>query len=190
MLPELKNGDALLLVDPQNDFCPGGSLPVPDGDAVMPVLNRWADAARAAGVPIFVSRDWHPARKTHFKEFGGVWPPHCVIGTHGAAFHPELRVPPKATVVSKGMGEAEDAYSAFQARDDSGTLLAGLLHQRSVRRLYVMGLATDYCVKASAISGIEAGLQVTVVPDGMRAVNLQPNDGDAAVAEMRKAGVN
>jgi nicotinamidase/pyrazinamidase len=189
MEPSLQVGDALLLVDPQNDFCPGGSLPVPDGDAVMPVLNRWADVARAAGVPIFVSRDWHPQRTTHFKEFGGVWPPHCVMGTRGAEFHPELRVPPEATVISKGMGEAEDAYSAFQARDDAGALLAELLRRRSVRRLYVMGLATDYCVKASAVGGIEAGLHVTVVPDGMRAVNLQPNDGDQAVAEMRQAGV-
>lgn len=190
MEPSLQVGDALLLVDPQNDFCPGGSLPVPDGDAVMPVLNRWADAARATGVPIFVSRDWHPARTRHFKEFGGVWPPHCVMGSRGAEFHPALRVPREATVMSKGMGEAEDAYSAFQARDESGTLLAELLRERSIRRLYVMGLATDYCVKASAIGGIEAGLRVTVVPEGMRAVNLQPHDGEHAVAEMRQAGVD
>ena len=85
MLPELKNGDALLLVDPQNDFCPGGSLPVPDGDQVMPVLNAWAEAAARAGIPIYVSRDWHPPRTTHFKELGGVWPPHCIAGAASGA---------------------------------------------------------------------------------------------------------
>src|SRR5437868_8766178 len=127
MVPRFESGDALLLVDPQNDFCPGGSLPVPEGDQVMPVLNEWSAAAEIAGSPIFISRDRHPARTTHFKEFGGVWPPHCVAGTHGADFHPLLRVPSTAVIVSKGMGEAEDAYSAFQARDDRDRLLAALL---------------------------------------------------------------
>ena len=183
-------GDALLLVDPQNDFCPGGSLPVPNGDAVMPVLNAWAAAADAAGIPIFVSRDWHPPRTTHFKEFGGVWPPHCVQGTRGAEFHPDLRLPPSATIVSKGMGETEDAYSAFQARDDQDRPLAALLRERGVQQLYVMGLATDYCVKASTLGGLEEGLRVTVVADGMRAVDLQPTDGEQAIAAMRAAGAN
>jgi nicotinamidase/pyrazinamidase len=186
--PSLQVGDALLLVDPQNDFCPGGSLPVADGDAVMPVLNTWAAAAERAGVPIFVSRDWHPIHTTHFKDYGGVWPPHCVIGTHGAEFHPDFRLPPAAVVVSKGMGEAEDAYSAFQARDSGGVALATLLHQRGVRHLYVMGLATDYCVKASALDGLTAAFQVTVVRDGVRAVNLRPQDGDQALEDMRAAG--
>src|SRR5204863_4154412 len=149
--PSFQVGDALLLVDPQNDFCPGGSLPVADGDAVMPVLNAWAAAAERSGVPIFISRDWHPRRTTHFKEGGGVWPPHCVMGTHGAEFHPDLHVPRTATIVSKGMGEAEDAYSAFQARDDTGRALADLLGAQGVARLYVGGLATDYCVKSSAL---------------------------------------
>src|SRR5947209_7820161 len=179
---QLKQGDALLLVDPQNDFCPGGSLPVPDGDRVMPVLNDWAAAAEAAGVPIFVSRDWHPPRTTHFSDLGGVWPPHCIAGTRGAEFHPTLKLPPTAIIVSKGMGETEDAYSAFQARDAQGTGLTDLLKRSDIRHLYVMGLATDYCVKASALGGRESGFQVTAVGDGMRAVNLQPNDGADAVA--------
>jgi nicotinamidase/pyrazinamidase len=183
-------GDGLLLVDPQNDFCPGGSLPVADGDAVIPVLNAWVSAAQRAGVPIFVSRDWHPARTTHFKEFGGVWPPHCVMGTFGGEFHPELQLPPEAVVVSKGMGEAEDAYSAFQARDAAGTPLATLLQQRGVRHVYVMGLATDYCVRATALDGLSGAFEVTLVREGMRAVNLQPQDGDQALAEMRAAGAN
>ena len=188
--PSLQVGDALLLVDPQNDFCPGGSLPVADGDAVMPVLNTWAAAAERAGVPIFVSRDWHPVHTTHFKDSGGVWPPHCVMGTRGAEFHPDFRLPPAAVVVSKGMGEAEDAYSAFQARDTDGVLLGTLLQQRGVRHLYVMGLATDYCVKASALDGLSGAFKVTLVRDGVRAVNLQPRDGDQAFDEMRAAGAD
>jgi nicotinamidase/pyrazinamidase len=187
-VPEFRSGDALLLVDPQNDFCPGGSLPVPDGDAVMPVLNAWASAAERAGAPIFVSRDWHPPTTTHFTAFGGVWPAHCVAGTSGAEFHPALRLPTDAVVVSKGMGETEDAYSAFQARDDADTPLATLLHQHRVEHVYVMGLATDYCVKASALGGLEHGLRVSVVGDGMRAVNLQPDDGARALADMQSAG--
>ncbi len=186
--PSFQPGDGLLLVDPQNDFCPGGSLPVAGGDAVMPILNAWAAAAQRANVPIFVSRDWHPARTTHFKDAGGTWPVHCVMGTRGAEFHSELRLPPGAVIVSKGMGEAEDAYSAFQARDSGGVPLATLLGERGVRHLYLMGLATDYCVKASALDGLAAGFQVTVVREGIRAVNLQPLDGDQALDEMRASG--
>jgi nicotinamidase/pyrazinamidase len=188
--PTFEPGDGLLLVDPQNDFCPGGSLAVADGDKVMPVLSAWAAAADTAGIPIFVSRDWHPARTTHFKEFGGVWPPHCVMGTPGAQFHPDLHLPAKAIVVSKGMGATEDAYSAFQARDDADTLLAALLARDEVRHLYVGGLATDYCVRSSALDGLTNGFRVTLVPDAMRAVNLQPTDGDRALAEMRAAGAD
>jgi len=188
--PPFEPGDGLLLVDPQIDFCPGGSLPVADGDRVMPVLNAWGTAAEHAGIPIFVSRDWHPAKTTHFKEFGGVWPPHCVMGTRGAEFHLDLHLPARATVVSKGMGEREDAYSAFQARDESGTLLAALLAEKNVRHLYIGGLATDYCVRSSTLDALADGLRVTLVADGMRAVNLQPTDGDKALAEMRAAGAD
>jgi nicotinamidase/pyrazinamidase len=186
--PRFEPGDALLLVDPQNDFCPGGSLPVAEGDEVMPVLSAWAAGAERAGVPVFVSRDWHPARTTHFQAFGGVWPAHCVQGTPGADFHPDLRLPTSAVIVSKGMGETEDAYSAFQARDEQGTMLADLLRARGVRHLYVMGLATDYCVKASALGGLEHGFRVTLVQSGCRAVNLQPGDGHAALAAVETAG--
>ena len=188
MPPTFEPGDALLLVDPQNDFCPGGSLAVANGDAVIPVLNEWARAAEQAEVPIFVSRDWHPPRTTHFAQFGGVWPPHCVMGTRGAEFHSAFRVPDSAVVVSKGMGETEDAYSAFHARDANGTLLATLLRARGVQTLYVMGLATDYCVKESVLAGLHQGFAMSVVPAGIRAVNLQPTDGDAALAAMREAG--
>lgn len=187
-IPAFQPGDALLLVDPQNDFCPGGSLPVAEGDRVMPVLSAWAAAAQRAGVAVFVSRDWHPPKTTHFREFGGVWPAHCVQGTWGAQFHPDLVLPGDAIVVSKGMGETEDAYSAFQARDEWGMLLADLLRQRGVEHLYVMGLATDYCVKASTLGGLEAGFRATVVPAGCRAVDVQPDDGARAWQEMRRSG--
>jgi nicotinamidase/pyrazinamidase len=179
----------VLLVDPQNDFCPGGSLAVADGDAVMPVLTAWAAAAARAGVPVFVSRDWHPPTTTHFKDQGGLWPPHCVMGTHGAEFHPDLQLPPGAIVVSKGMGPSEDAYSAFQARDEAEQSLGTLLGERGVQHLYVMGLATDYCVKVSAEDGVQHHLGVTVVAAGIRAVNVQAGDGERALAEMREAGI-
>jgi nicotinamidase/pyrazinamidase len=181
-------GDALLLVDPQVDFCPGGSLGVADGDRVMPILSDWAAAASAAHAPIFVGRDWHPPHTTHFKEFGGVWPPHCVMHTHGAEFHPDLHLPAEVTVVSKGMGEAEDAYSAFQARDEVGTPLRTLLERRGVRHLYIAGLATDYCVRSSALDALTHGYRVTLIREGMRAVNLQPDDGERALQEMQSAG--
>ncbi len=184
----LAEGDAILLVDPQNDFCPGGSLAVADGDAVIPVLNHWAESAARSGRPVFVSRDWHPPHTTHFQERGGAWPPHCVAGTPGAAFHPDLRLPAEAVVVSKGMGETEDAYSAFQARDQRGRLLPDLLEDRHVRRLFVMGLATDYCVRSSVLDALHRGLRVSVVLPGVRAVDLQPGDGEKALSEMRAAG--
>jgi nicotinamidase/pyrazinamidase len=154
----------------------------------MPVLSAWAAAAARAGAPVFVSRDWHPSKTTHFKEFGGIWPPHCVMGTPGAEFHADLQVPDTAVVVSKGMGEAEDAYSAFQARDQQGTPLATLLEQRGVRHLYVGGLATDYCVRSSTLDALRDGYRVTLIPDGIRPVNVQPCDGEQALAEMHAAG--
>jgi nicotinamidase/pyrazinamidase len=187
---EFAAGDALLLVDLQNDFCPGGTLSVADGHRVMPVLNAWAAAAYSAHVPIFVTRDWHPPRTTHFKEFGGVWPPHCVMHTHGAEFHADLRLPTGVTIVSKGMRQDEDAYSAFQARDEMDTPLGDLLRQRGVRHVYVGGLATDYCVRSSALDALAGGYAVTLIVDGIRAVNLRPDDGEHALQEMVAAGAD
>ena len=184
--PEADSG--LLVVDVQNDFCPGGSLAVADGDQVVPVLNRQIEAFVEAGRPIFASRDWHPARTTHFVEAGGAWPAHCVQGTGGAEFHPDLRLPPEVVVVSKGMGPEEDSYSAFEARDEGGRMLADLLADRGVRRLYVGGLATDYCVKHSTLDGRAAGLEVVVLRDAIRGVDLQPGDSDRALQEMQAAG--
>ena len=180
--------DALVVVDVQNDFCPGGALAVERGDEVVPALNRYAERFARAGAPVFASRDWHPARTTHFLEWGGVWPPHCVQGTRGAEFHPGLRLPGSATVISKGMDPNEDAYSCFQARDASGQPFATLLAARSIRRLFVGGLATDYCVKATALDALRAGFEVVVLEDAIRAVNLTPGDDRRALDEMTGAG--
>src|SRR5438552_11767967 len=136
--------DALVIVDVQNDFCPGGALGVPDGDRVVAVLNRYAERFAARRAAIFVSRDWHPPETTHFKAYGGVWPPHCVQGTPGAELHPELVVPADATLVSKGMDPKTDAYSCFQAETDDGSPFAAALGERGVCRLFIGGLATDY----------------------------------------------
>ena len=182
------DGAALLIVDVQNDFCPGGALAVAEGDQVVAPLNREIERFRAAGRPVVASRDWHPAETTHFASGGGRWPPHCVAEGPGSAFHPELRLPPDAIVVSKGTGPTEDAYSAFEARDPSGRDLGAILRQHGVRRLVVGGLATDYCVRASTIDACREGFEVTLVEDAVRAVEVEPGDGDRAIEEMREAG--
>jgi len=180
--------DALVVVDVQNDFCPGGALGVPDGHRVVPVLNRYAERSAALGAPVFASRDWHPAEATHFRAFGGGWPPHCVEGTPGADFHPELRLPEGAQVVSKGMDPREDAYSCFQAETSDGVPFAAVLGEHGVSRLFIGGLATDYCVKATVVDGTRAGFEVIVLEDAVAAVDLAPGDGAKALDEMRAAG--
>ncbi|GIV20473.1 MAG: nicotinamidase [Armatimonadota bacterium] len=179
---------ALLIVDVQNDFCPGGALPVPEGDQVVPVLNRAIERLRQAGTPIIASRDWHPEKSTHFAAYGGQWPVHCVQNTEGAAFHPDLRLPDDAIIVSKGMGENEDAYSAFDARTEEGTPLEDLLRAKGVQRLVVGGLATDYCVRASVLGALERGFEVLVLKDAVRGVDVQPGDSEKALAEMQSKG--
>lgn len=180
--------DALVIVDVQNDFCPGGALAVADGDRVVPVLNRYAERFAGAGAPVFATRDWHPTRTRHFKEHGGAWPPHCVQGTRGAEFHPDLVLPPGADVVSKGMDPDEDAYSAFQAETADGLPFAAALGEHGVSRLFVGGLATDYCVKSTALDALKEGFEVVVLEDAVRAVNVKPGDGDQALGELRAAG--
>lgn len=179
---------ALLIVDVQNDFCPGGALPVPEGDKVVPVLNRAIERFRQSGAPVIASRDWHPEKSTHFAQYGGQWPVHCVQNTPGAQFHPDLRLPEGAIVVSKGMGENEDAYSAFDARTDEGKSLEALLKERGIRQLVVGGLATDYCVRASVLGALERGFEVLVLRDAVRGVDVQPGDSEKALNEMQNRG--
>ncbi len=179
---------ALLIVDVQNDFCPGGALPVADGDKVVPVLNRYIERFKTADLPIFATRDWHPEKTSHFKAYGGLWPPHCIQGTKGAEFRPDLKLPADAVIVSAGMGPDEDGYSGFQGRDARGVSLADLLRQRGVERLFVGGLATDYCVKHTVLDGLKEGFQVVLLEDAIRGVDIKAGDSERAVAEMVRAG--
>lgn len=180
---------ALLIVDVQNDFCPGGALPVPGGDEVVAPLSRLAERFALAAGPVFASRDWHPPQTTHFQAGGGLWPSHCVRGTPGAEFHPDLRLPAGTVVVSKGIGPEEDAYSAFQARDELERRLPDLLRAAGVEHLFVGGLATDYCVQASALDAVAQGLRVTLLIDCVRAVDVNQGDGERAIAAIAAAGV-
>jgi nicotinamidase/pyrazinamidase len=180
---ELHPGDGLLIVDVQNDFLPGGALGVPRGDQVVPVLNRYVAEFRARGLPIFASRDWHPTHHCSFREQGGPWPVHCVVGTKGAEFHPDLHLPPSALVVSKATEPKREAYSAFE-----GTTLDERLRGTGVRRLFIGGLATDYCVLNTVRDAIKRGYPVCLLMDGIRAVNLKPDDGRKAEEEMIRLG--
>jgi nicotinamidase/pyrazinamidase len=184
----MQGKDALVLVDPQIDFCPGGALPVVDGDKIMPILNQYIGKFRRAGVPIFATRDWHPEKTSHFNTGGGPWPPHCIQGSKGAQFHPHLKLPLEAVIVSAGMGSDEDGYSGFLGRDDSGAQLADLLRQRGVERIFVGGLATDYCVKHTVIDGLKQGFKVVLLEDAVRGVNLRPGDSKQAIEEMVRSG--
>jgi len=184
----MKSTSALLIVDVQNDFCPGGKLPVPEGDRVVPILNRYIALFRARRLPVFASRDWHPATTSHFCDFGGPWPVHCVQGSEGARFHRDLALPDSVIVISKGMDPARDDYSAFHGAADDGTPFPQLLKQMGVTDLYVGGLATDYCVKASVLDGLRLGLSVTLLDDGVRGVDLNPGDSEKAIDEMTRAG--
>ena len=174
--------DALILVDVQNDFCPGGALPVPEGDQVVPILNK---LLQEEGVLAVATRDWHPPDHCSFVTRGGPWPIHCVAGTPGAEFHPKLeRSRIEHVITNKATARDEEAYSGFQ-----GTNLAALLRQRGIRRLLMGGLATDYCVKATALDARKDGFEVFLLTDAIRAVNVQPRDGDRAIQEMKAAGV-
>jgi nicotinamidase/pyrazinamidase len=180
---------ALLIVDVQNDFCPGGALAVPQGDRVIPVLNRLAARASALGLPVYASRDWHPPDTSHFAANGGKWPVHCVAGTEGARLHPDLQLPPGALIVTKGTGIADDGYSAFEGSiAGRGSLLADL-RARGIDEVVIGGLATDYCVKASALDARRQGLRATVVSDAIGAVDVAPGDGERALEEMEAWGV-
>ncbi|MBI2312253.1 MAG: nicotinamidase [Betaproteobacteria bacterium] len=178
-------GDALVIVDVQNDFLPGGSLAVPRGDQVVPVLNGYIARFQAQGVPVFATRDWHPSNHCSFRARGGPWPPHCVAGTPGADFAPGLELPPGATVVSKATTADQDAYSGF-----GGTELDRLLRDRGVKRVLVGGLATDYCVLNTVKDAVRLGYTVLLLQDAIRAVNVQPDDGTRAEQEMLGLGAN
>jgi nicotinamidase/pyrazinamidase len=173
--------DGLILVDVQRDFCPGGALPVPNGDTVVPVINRLLTLGRWFSV---ATRDWHPPDHCSFLPQGGIWPVHCVAGTPGAEFHPAMDTLQIQHIVSKATTKTIEAYSGFQ-----GTELAGLLKGRGIRRVFITGLATDYCVKATALDARRGGLEVVVLEDAIRGVEVKPGDCAKAMAEMSAAGI-
>lgn len=181
--------DAFLIVDVQNDFCAGGALAVPDGDAVVPTINRVARALASRGAPIFASRDWHPRDTQHFAIHGGPWPVHCVAGTPGAQFHPGLDLPDGTRIVTKGDSREDHGYSAFDGHLADGRPLASALQQAGVTRLLVAGLATDYCVLHSALDARRAGYDVALLADGIRGVNVSPDDSRQALERMAAAGI-
>ena len=184
-----RDRSALLIVDVQNDFCTGGALAVPGSEAVVAAVNRYIADAIAHDLPIYASRDWHPRDTSHFRPHG-VWPVHCVQDSQGARFHPDLRLPPGAIVISKGADAIRHGYSAFDGRTADGTPFLEDLRRRSVTHLYVGGLATDYCVKHSAIDAASHGMRVTVLEDAISGVDLQPGDSTRAIAEMRDKGAD
>lgn len=174
---------ALIVVDVQNDFCPGGSLAVAEGDEVVAPLNKLMKEFLDRGEPVYKTRDWHPEKTKHFAIYGGTWPIHCVQNTRGAEFHTDLLDDPRITVISKGFDERADGYSGFD-----GTQLAQLLRDEEVKEIWVGGLATDYCVKQTVIDGVHNGFKVKALADTMRAVNVNPDDGKKAIDEMKEAG--
>ncbi len=186
----VKERAALIIVDVQNDFCPGGALAVPRGDEVVGVLNGYIEAFSSRGYPVLVSRDFHPRETGHFKGHGGRWPPHCVQGTGGAEFHPGLRLPEDVIIITKGDKPDEDAYSAFQGRDSRGRTLCKVLEEEGIGHVFVGGLATDYCVKETVLDALKNGLKATLLIDAVRGVDVNPGDSERAVEEMKRNGAD
>ncbi len=181
----LQNGDALIVVDVQNDFLPGGSLAVPEGNEVIPVLNRYLAAFAAREFPVYATRDWHPVNHCSFKARGGPWPPHCVAESRGAQFAASLKFPSGTLIISKATQPDKDAYSGFE-----GTDLDSRLRAQKIKRVFVGGLATDYCVLNTVRDARKHDYEVYLLTDAIRAVNVKPDDGRKAEAEMRRLGAN
>jgi nicotinamidase/pyrazinamidase len=184
-MKSIPNNSALIVTDVQKDFCPGGSLAVPQGDEVVPVMNEYIRLFSSGNAPIYATRDWHPPNHSSFKSQGGPWPVHCVQNSDGAEFHSRLVLPNNINIVSKATDPKHDAYSAFE-----GTGLAESLKRQNVRRLFVGGLATDYCVKHTVLDGIKAGFRVTILSDASRGVELNVGDSDRAISEMLAGGAD
>jgi nicotinamidase/pyrazinamidase len=183
--PPAHRGDGLLVVDVQRDFLPGGALAVPAGDEVVPVLNRYLARWRLLGLPVFASRDWHPTDHLSFRDHGGPWPPHCVAGSVGAQFAPGLALPRDVEIVSTGVERDCEGYSAFDRTD-----LDDRLRRGGVRRLFVGGLATDYCVRHTVHDALAHGYAVALLVDAIRAIDRRPGDGRRAEMEMSRRGAS
>jgi nicotinamidase/pyrazinamidase len=180
---EIDKDDALVIVDTQKDFCPGGALPVPEGDAVVPVLDEYIKIFREAGTAIYATRDWHPPNHISFKKQGGTWPAHCIQNTKGAEFHPDLRLPKRTVIISKATDPDNEAYSGFD-----GTNLEKELRLKGVKRVFIGGLATDYCVKSTVLDAVKLGFETVLLEDAVRGVDVNPGDSERAIGEMVAAG--
>ncbi|MCP5243124.1 MAG: isochorismatase family protein [Burkholderiales bacterium] len=183
MKTRLLSGDALIIVDLQNDFLPGGSLPVAGGNKIIPMLNRYITDFHARRLPIVATRDWHPINHCSFESFGGPWPPHCIANTEGAAFPTALQLPACTKIISKATTQSKDAYSAF-----SDTPLNELLHSLNVKRLFFGGLATEYCVLNTVKDAIRFHYVTFILEDAVCAINQQPDDGHDALLTMKRLG--
>ena len=181
---KLSKNEALIIVDVQRDFCPGGALPVPEGDQVVPVLNEYIKLFKKANARIFATRDWHPPNHISFKMYGGPWTPHCIQQSEGAKFHPDLKLPDDTSIISKAMDPARESYSGFD-----GTTLADELKKDGVARVFVGGLATDYCVKQTVLDAIALGFGTVLLLDATRGINIKPENVKQAIDEMAAKGV-
>ena len=178
-----KNEDALIIVDVQVDFCPGGALPVPEGDKIIPVLNEYIKRFDEVGALIIATRDWHPPNHSSFKTYGGLWPPHCIQGTDGAKFHPDLRLPKRTKIISKATDPSKEAYSGFE-----GTGLSEELKKIGIKRVFVGGLATEYCVKNTVLDALKYGFEVFLLEDAIKGIDVNPGDVNRAIEEMLQKG--
>ena len=178
----MKAKKALLVVDLQNDFCPGGALGVREGDEIIPTVNKYVDLFQRNQLLIFVSRDWHPENSKHFNESGGPWPPHCIQNSWGAKFHSDFQLPKKAIVLSKGTNPDLDGYSVFEARDLDDMPFSRLLEDMEVEELYIAGIATDYCVKMTSLDAFKYGLTVNILIDAIKGVDKE--DSQRAIDEI------
>lgn len=183
MTVTLVPGDALIIADVQNDFLPGGSLSVTGGDEIIPVLNQYIAGFYTHRLPIFATRDWHPENHCSFRQYGGDWPPHCIVNSEGAEFAFDLELPVYTNIISKASMQDKEAYSAF-----SGTQLNALLQSFQVKRVFVGGLATEYCILNTVKDAIRYQYATFILDDAICAINLQPNDGLNAMAEMKQLG--
>ncbi len=179
----ITNNSAIIAVDIQNDFCPGGALPVPDGDAVVYSMNLYITKFSKMGLPVYFTRDWHPQNHISFKTNGGIWPEHCVQETYGAELHKKLLIPSRAVIISKGISPDNEGYSGFQ-----GTDLDKRLKAKNIRQLFIGGLATDYCVKSTVLDALHAGFDVVFLSDASKGVDVDTGDSEQAIDEMLREG--
>lgn len=185
---KLESGDILVVTDMQNCFLPGGSLPVTEGDSIIGPLNEALDVFSASGLPVIFTRDWHPPDHCSFRVRGGPWPAHCVQGTEDAAFSRKLHVPAGKIVISKAADPDKEQYSAYYGRDEAGATLADNLRELKVRRVFIGGVATEYCVYNTVLDMLKDGYDVYVFADGVKPVDVNPGDGTASLEKMEERG--